>query len=181
MEKVAVKLKPSIELPPGYVWEAREGVQVAVDTEGQVYKLTEKTTSDGRPIFETESGGSTAQTVLNDIPSGNGVIELPSVTVKVEDGKFEYLFGQVSSNSHNLARSLQNKEQLARIGIHDTLEGRQIISDHLQLVVEDPTNVTNVFSKTVDGITQNFETRQSLLAGPGGFLRLDSTFEIMPD
>ncbi|WP_259779861.1 hypothetical protein [Aestuariispira ectoiniformans] len=62
---------------------SREGVQVAVDTEGQVYKLTEKNTSDDRPIFETQSGGSTAHTVLNDIPSGNGVISQPNLNENI--------------------------------------------------------------------------------------------------
>jgi hypothetical protein len=103
------------------------------------------------------------------------------ILAQIDEGKFDYLFGRVSSNAHNLPRSLQNQQQLARIGIYDTSAGRQLLINNLNKVVNDPSSITNKFSKTVDGVVQNFETRQSLLAGPGGFLRLDISFEIMPN
>jgi len=122
LAKVALKLKPEIDLPPGYVWEAREGVQVAVASDGQVYKLTDKTTSDGRPIFETESGGSTAHTVLNDIPSGNGGINQPEMNFS--QAEFERLYGSKFDSSaeaseafkqYDLAANTQSELVLGRL------------------------------------------------------------------
>ncbi|WP_259779844.1 hypothetical protein [Aestuariispira ectoiniformans] len=76
---------------------SREGVQVAVDTEGQVYKFTEKTTSDDRPIFETQSGGSTAHTVLDDIPSGNA-----GVSTSTHSELTETVWDNVTATANNL-------------------------------------------------------------------------------
>ena len=96
----------------------------------------------------------------------------------IDAKKWDYLFGRVSSSRHNLARSLQNRRQLARIGIHDTAKGRRLISDHLQGVVNDSSSVVRKFSKKIKGMVKEFEVRESLLKGPGGFLKLESTFEV---
>ncbi|MEP2990746.1 MAG: hypothetical protein ABJL11_17655 [Parasphingorhabdus sp.] len=102
-------------------------------------------------------------------------------SVQIDNEKFDYLFGRVTSSPHNTARSQQLKRELARIGVNDTPAGRNIITNHLDEVVADPANITGTFTRTVDGQVLNFETRQSLVSGPGGFLQLNSTFRISAD
>jgi filamentous hemagglutinin len=102
--------------------------------------------------------------------------------VIIDHGKFRYLFGQVKSNAHNLQRSLQNLSSLRRIGIHNSETGRKILTDHLTGVARDASSVARTWSKILkDGTVINLEARESLLAGPGGFLKLESTWQIMTD
>jgi hypothetical protein len=69
-----------------------------------------------------------------------------------------------------------------RLGIHNTPAGRAYLSSHLHGVVQDPSNIVETFTKTLpDGRTFRSEVRESLLSGPGGFLKLESTWEILSD
>ena len=96
----------------------------------------------------------------------------------VEPAKWDYFFGHVTSGrAHNIARSAQNAAQLRRIGIHDNVSGRQILQSHFDDVVRDSSSIAETFSNQYG----SFEVRESLLAGPGGFLRLESTWQIMDD
>jgi len=53
---------------------------------------------------------------------------------------------------------------------------------HLQRVAQDPSSVARTFQKTLpDGSTITLEVRESLLSGPDGFLKLESTWEILAD
>lgn len=106
---------------------------------------------------------------------------VPNRTVVIDEGKFDYLFGRVTSNPHNTARSQQLQSELGHIGIWDTPSGRQTLTTHFDGVASDPSSVVRTFSETRDGVTQNFTVRESLLAGPGGFVRLETTFETMAD
>jgi hypothetical protein len=100
----------------------------------------------------------------------------------VEEKKLDYLFGKVTSSKHNEQRSLQNLRQFERIGIFDTVEGRQIIRESLDKVVKDSSNITGVYTKNIEGnLIKYFETRESILSGPQGLIKLESTFEIMRD
>ncbi|MDD7912014.1 hypothetical protein PUV47_18945 [Pseudovibrio exalbescens] len=99
--------------------------------------------------------------------------------IKIDDGKFDYLFGRVTSNPHNTARSQQLQSEFSRIGIHDTPAGRQALTSHFDDVAGDPSSVINTFSRTgEDGVTRKFEVRESLFKGPGGAVRLEITFEV---
>ncbi|MBY6232793.1 hemagglutinin repeat-containing protein, partial [Halomonas sp. DP4Y7-1] len=140
--------------PPGYkVFQSPEGDRYYVSPEGQTYAS------------------------LDDVPGGG----VPNRTVVVEDGKFDYIFGRVTSNPHNTARSRQLRSELSHIGIHDTAEGRRILIDHFNDVASDSSSVVRTFSETHNGVSQKFTVRGSLLSGPGGFARLETTFETMPD
>jgi len=100
----------------------------------------------------------------------------------IDSNKFNYIFGKVTSSKHNTPRSLQNAAQMNRIGIHNTAEGQKYLTQHLQRVAQDPSNVTRTFQKTLpNGNTIPLEIRESLLSGPGGFLKLESTWEILAD
>jgi len=93
----------------------------------------------------------------------------------IDEGKYDYLFGRVASNSHNTARSQQNAAQMARLGVEDGPAGRALLQQHFDDVVRDPTNVVKRF--TNDHGT--FEVRESLFAGPSGqFAKFESTWQV---
>ena len=92
----------------------------------------------------------------------------------VDAGKFDYLFGTVSSNAHNAARSAQNAQQLARIGVYDNAAGRSLLSSHFDDVVVGSNNVARTF-------TNEYGTFQVRDAGPGGFLKFESTWQVTDD
>lgn len=116
--------------------------------------------------------GGIAAKALRTLRFADGVT-LPARAI-IDDGKFDYLFGRSSSGQHNSARSLQNVDQLARIGIHDSVDGRTLLQEHFDAVVETDSNVARTFSNDFG----TFEVRESLLAGPGGFLHLESTWQV---
>jgi hypothetical protein len=92
----------------------------------------------------------------------------------VDAGKYDYLFGNVSSNSHNLARSLQNQRQLNGIGVFDNTAGRNLLSAHFDEVVSTNSNVLRTWSDEFG----TFQACESLLAGPNGLLKLESTWQV---
>ena len=55
--------------------------------------------------------------------------------------KLDYLFGKASGNKHNIERSKAMQVELQKIGIHNTSSGRKYISNHLNDVLKDPTNI----------------------------------------
>ena len=115
-------------------------------------------------------------------PYGTPAPRAGRVVGEVDPNKFKYVFGEVTSGSHNTQRSLQNAAQMNRLGIHNTAEGQAYLTKHLQGVVEDPSNVARTFSEVhSDGRTLIFEVRESLLAGPGGILNVESTWEVLSD
>ncbi len=92
----------------------------------------------------------------------------------IDPGKFDYLFGNVTSNPHNSARSAQNAAQLSRVGVYDDAVGRSLIQQHLDGVVRDETSILRSFSNEHGG----FQIRESLFAGPGGFVKFESAWQV---
>lgn len=127
---------------------------------------------------------------LADLDFQEGVMT-PVTGVVVEENKFNYLFGKAAPDAHNTPRSDQNQGMLSRIGLVDNEESRAAIRAHLERVPEDPSNVistspgreippgkfpkNSVFEGHWGGPT---ETRESLLSGPGGQVRIESTWEV---
>ena len=97
--------------------------------------------------------------------------------VVVAPGKLDYLFGTVDSGAHNADRSRQNLGQLQRIGISDSPTGRAVVAEHLEAVGRDQSSVEHTFSNQYG----SFEIRESLLSGPRGAVKLESTWQTMPD
>ena len=97
--------------------------------------------------------------------------------VVVAPRKLDYLFGAVDSGAHNADRSRQNLDQLQRIGIPDSPAGRAVVAEHLEAVGRDQSSVEHTFSNQYG----SFEVRESLLSGPRGAVKLESTWETMPD
>lgn len=78
--------------------------------------------------------------------------------IEIDPNKFKYIFGEVTSGTHNTQRSLENAAQMNRIGIHNTAQGQRQLSQHLQGVAQDPSSVARTFQKTLpDGNTIAFQ------------------------
>jgi filamentous hemagglutinin len=93
----------------------------------------------------------------------------------IAEEKFGYLFGEASGSAHNVERALQNASQLGRIGVHEGAEGRALLQAHFNEVVSSPSNILETFSNQHG----NFQVRESLFAGPGGFVKFESTWQVL--
>lgn len=98
--------------------------------------------------------------------------------VNVAPGKFDYIFGKVTGNRHNAARSELLSVQMKRLGVYDSQSGRELLLKHFDEVVNQLDNVIDTFTNDYG----TFEIRDSLLAGPSGkFAIFETTFQVMPD
>jgi RHS repeat-associated protein len=111
------------------------------------------------------------QKLLPDSQAGQKL--LPGRSVIVAAGKYDYLLGNVTSDQHNTDRSAQNGAQFARVGVHDDDEARAMLFSHFNTVVGE-NNVASTFTNAY-GL---YHIRESLFAGPGGFLKLQSTWQV---
>lgn len=93
----------------------------------------------------------------------------------ISEGKFGYLFGEASGNAHNVERALENASQLSRVGVYNNAEGQALLQGHFDAVVGDSSNIIRSTSNQYG----NFVTRESLFAGPGGFIKFESTWQAM--
>ncbi len=107
------------------------------------------------------------------IPLGDTAEPVPT-SAEVAVGKWDYMFGRVSSNLHNAARSSQLASQLARIGVYDTPAGRALLQSHFDEALSTDENIVNAYSNKYG----TFVDRESLLAGPGGFLKILTTWKM---
>jgi filamentous hemagglutinin len=93
----------------------------------------------------------------------------------IDPAKFRYLFGEAGGRAHNVARTAQNAGQFARIGVYNTDEGRALLQEHFSKVVADKSNITSTFTNKFG----TFQVRESLFTGPGGSLKLQSTWQVL--
>lgn len=146
------------------------------DEVGNVATSAANTLDDATENVAVNLSNSTAQPVSGRVEIIRELAENPVVN----PDKFKYLFGDVSSNTHNTYRSLENAAQMNRIGIHDTDAGRTYLLQCFREIIEDPSNIIRTFDKTLpSGQTITLEVRESLLSGPGGVLRIETTWEIL--
>lgn len=103
--------------------------------------------------------------------------ELPSLskTTVITQEKFGYLFGKASGAAHNIARAAQNAIQMAKVGVYNDPGGQSLLRSHFESVVTDASSIVGSFSNQYG----NFQMRESLFAGPGGFLKFVSTWEVL--
>jgi RHS repeat-associated protein len=94
---------------------------------------------------------------------------------QIDPAKFKYMFGEAAGRKHSVDRSLQNAQQLARIGVFDNPEGRALLKSHLEGVVKDSSNVVRTLTNE-HGV---FEVRESLFFGPGGALKFESSWQVL--
>lgn len=98
----------------------------------------------------------------------------PDNRAEIDPNKFKYFFGKVKSNDHNENRSNQNIDELSKIRIFDTPEGHDTLKRHLEDAVRTNDNIKRTFSNEWG----TYQVRDSLLAGPGGFLQLETTWHV---
>ena len=99
--------------------------------------------------------------------------------LELEEKKFDYFFGMVDSNKHNLDRSLQNQNQLNSIGIFNNEYGRKILKDSIYKQLQNPNNIIDRRISNYNGKSQIFETREMLIVGPNGVKIMVVDFEVM--
>ena len=118
---------------------------------------------------------------------GNNVDEVISEGAVEADlgNKLDYLFGKASGNKHNIERSKAMQLELQKIGIHYNQSGNEYISNHLNNVLKDSTNISNIeirsyVAKELPGnpiVEYTATTRESLLMGPGGAIMIESVWD----
>ena len=99
----------------------------------------------------------------------------PLPRVVIDPSKWRFIFGDVASNAHNAARSLQNARVFGRIGVRDTAAGRSALLEHFRRISETGANILRVWS-TDHG---TFLERESLFFGPGGVVKLNTTWQLV--
>ena len=93
----------------------------------------------------------------------------------IDPKKFNYLFGQGTGRVHNIDRSIQNLIQLRRIGVYNNIQGRALLQSHFQSVARNSNNVLRTFTNQWG----TFQVKESLFSGPGGFLKFESTWQVL--
>ena len=101
-----------------------------------------------------------------------------NVNTVINADKFNYIFGQVTSNSHNAARSAQLSQTMETLGIPNNAYGRNLLTEHFSKVTQESNNIVKTFSNNYG----NFEIRESLFAGPSGkFVKFETTYQVLPN
>jgi hypothetical protein len=83
--------------------------------------------------------------------------------------KLDFIFGKATGRPHNLQRSQSMLAQLNRVGIQDTPASREYIEKILVDAFNDP-------ASTVSSSADGFVTKESLVMGPGGGVKLESVW-----
>jgi len=95
----------------------------------------------------------------------------------IAPGNLDYIFGQVTSSPENMARSISMLRKLNAIGVFDNAQGRNLVQQCLEAAAKATDNV--VKEEVRNGVTTL--TKDSLLIGPGGVLKLQSFWEVTSD
>ena len=83
--------------------------------------------------------------------------------------KLNYLFGLATGSNYNIQRSTAMLSELQQVGLNDTEEVRQVVTQNLAQALNNPSSV----------IAQTGDTtvRESLLMGPNGAVKLESIWQ----
>jgi RHS repeat-associated protein len=81
--------------------------------------------------------------------------------------KLEYILGNATGAAHNLERTAEMARQMQRIGLPDTLTTRQVLTEHLTAVLNNPSNIARIQAN-------GNIVRESFLMGPIGGAKLES-------
>lgn len=93
--------------------------------------------------------------------------------------KLDFLLGK--SGGVNAPRSVSLMLQLRRIGIVDTPAWRSYLEVHLQRIALSSSNIVGTqVTGTGGGVMVTRVIKESLLAGPNGFLKMESVWEFNP-
>ncbi len=95
----------------------------------------------------------------------------------IAPGKLDYIFGKVTSSPTNTARSISMLRKLNAVGVFDNAQGRTLVQQSLEAAAKATENV--VREEVRNGVTTL--TKDSLLIGPAGVLKLESFWEVTSD
>jgi hypothetical protein len=101
--------------------------------------------------------------------------EACTTNCSINPNKFKYLFGEVDSSAHNLARSNQLSLVLKYLGVPFDEEGKALLTENLIGAAQDDSNVVASW----DNEYGSFVSKESLFAGPSGkFALFQSTWKV---
>ena len=120
---------------------------------------------DDKPL---ERQGDTIEKVGLVLGAVDGASE--GIAVAELGSKLEYLLGKATGSAHNIARSEEMAASLRSIGLGNTTATRAYLTEHLNAVVNDATNIvrTQANGRVV---------RESLLMGRRGAAKLETVWE----
>lgn len=97
--------------------------------------------------------------------------------------KFKFLFGLVTSGSHNTDRSAQLLGQMTKLGLSNDQGGRQYLVRFFASLLDKSGNLVKTESKLgQDGVLRTFETRSGTILGPNGAsMNVNATYEVTKD
>ncbi|MBN9386394.1 MAG: hypothetical protein J0H74_36895, partial [Chitinophagaceae bacterium] len=130
----------------------------------------------GHDSYDVQQNNTQATTqVLSSIPWGGaasrGLVlaeeEISSLLPQLGN-KLKYLFGKATGSLHNLERTAEMNRLLNSIGIFDNAQGQALIRAHLGEILNSTKGVTQSTGRVL---------RESLLAGPYGFLKVESVWD----
>jgi hypothetical protein len=84
--------------------------------------------------------------------------------------KLDFLFGKAGGTEHNINRSQTMLRQLERIGFSDTPENREYMTNYLDSVYRDPTNIVEVQA-------ESRVVKESLLMGRRGGVKMQCVWQ----
>jgi len=132
--------------------------------------------SAGRDFLNFGGGSAAADVAIKGFNAAKNALGIGRVNIP--PGKFEYIFGRVTSSIHSANRSSQLAAAMRRLGISDTAAGQKIIAEHLSFAARSEGNVIRKFSNN----RGNFEVKDSLFMVPSGkAVKLESTFQVLQD
>lgn len=112
----------------------------------------------GSGTSAVETGPNVGETVTHSIA-------LPKPTIGT---KLEYVFGNATGSTHNIARSMEMQSSLSKIGIFDDVAGRELLTEKLNSSYYQSTGVTQSNGR----IAKDF-----ILSGPGGNVKVVGIWE----
>ena len=99
----------------------------------------------------------------------------------IDPKKFEYIFGGVTSGTHNQARSGQLQSVMSKLGYYNDTASVEALTRHFRENGAKTSQVVKQFTKHIDGVETQFYVTESVLSGPGGFVKLSTTYELLPN
>ncbi|SCY48468.1 hypothetical protein SAMN05660668_02806, partial [Pseudobutyrivibrio sp. AR14] len=138
-------------------------------------------------IESVAASRSTAEVVANE-NAELAAVDSPEVVIEESadlGNKLDYMLGKATGNKHNIQRSQAMQMELERIGIYDDIAGRDYLTQHLNKVVNDSSNISGVESrsyvaKEICGqpiMEYTATTRESFLMGQYGGVKLKTIWD----
>ena len=118
----------------------------------------------GRAIEHTSAEKAGVQRLFSEGGSEAGNTARLATKAEIDPNKYNYLFGPVAPNAHNVPRAAQNAMTMKYLGVPDSAVGYRMLEEHLGEVVRQEGNVVEEWVNEWGA----FEARESIFIGPSG-------------